>query len=417
MQQPAVSGPAITGVEANIWKYYFFQFLLNLQLWWPIWIIYLTEERGLTLAQVTLIDVPFWICTILLQVPAAAMSDRWGRKPTLIAAAATMGLAVTLFGLAASFWLLLVSYLIWGVSFALLFGTESAFVFDSLKAMGRESEYTKVYGRAWGLAAAATLTGTLAGAPIAAATSLPFPIIVSGGVAIGAALFALSLAEPSQRTASSISYGRILADSAKLVRTNPSVRHAILFYGAVTIGGVGPVFFFQPFLLEHGIDVGNVGYWQTPTRIAGIVGAVSAAAIISWMGERGTFYAMPVALIAAYLLLGLWDSVYAQVAFPIMNFTVILSQPTITDYLHRRVDTEQRATVVSLTNLIRSLALIPAAPLLGALAVESLKTAFFVGGLLIAGTTLPLLLVWSRYLGIRLDTEAIMIEPAEIPSD
>jgi len=45
-------------MQANIRKFYLFQFLLNFQLWWPIWVIYLTEERGLTLGQVTLIDVP-----------------------------------------------------------------------------------------------------------------------------------------------------------------------------------------------------------------------------------------------------------------------------------------------------------------------------------------------------------------------
>lgn len=404
--------PFITGLESNIWKYYVFQFLLNLQLWWPIWIIYLTEERGLTLGQVTLIDVPFWFSIILLQVPAAALSDRIGRKPTLIASAATMGLAVSLFGLASSFPLLLVSYLIWGISFSLLFGTESAFVFDSLKALGRDAEYTKVYGRAWGLAAAAMLAGTLAGAPLADATSLPFPIIVSGAIAGAAAVFALFLVEPSERTTSKLSYGRIIGDSAHLVRTNPGVRYAILFYGAVTIGAVGPTFFFQPFLIDHNIDIANVGFWQTPARIAGIIGAVAAARIIATMGERWTFLAMPILLIAAYVLLGLWDSVYAQVAFPLMNFVVILSQPTVTNYLHRRVETEQRATVISMTNLIRSLVLIPAAPLLGALAEESLQTAFLVGGLLIAGCGLPLLLFWTPHLAKRISREPLMVEPA-----
>ncbi len=60
-------------MQANIRKFYLFQFLLNFQLWWPIWVIYLTEERGLTLGQVTLIDVPFWLSIIALQIPAAAI--------------------------------------------------------------------------------------------------------------------------------------------------------------------------------------------------------------------------------------------------------------------------------------------------------------------------------------------------------
>ncbi|TMC00488.1 MAG: hypothetical protein E6J42_00625, partial [Chloroflexi bacterium] len=65
-------------LQANIRKYYAFHFFLNFQLWYPIWILYLTETRGLTLSQVTLIDVPFWTSIILLQIPAAAIADRWG---------------------------------------------------------------------------------------------------------------------------------------------------------------------------------------------------------------------------------------------------------------------------------------------------------------------------------------------------
>jgi MFS family permease len=90
-------------LHANIRRYYLFQFFLNFQLWFPIWIIYLTKERGLTLAQVTLIDIPFWLCIVVLQIPAAALADRWGRKPTLIAGGLAFAAAVTAFGLATSF--------------------------------------------------------------------------------------------------------------------------------------------------------------------------------------------------------------------------------------------------------------------------------------------------------------------------
>ncbi|MCH8813593.1 MAG: MFS transporter [Chloroflexi bacterium] len=415
MRRPALSGP-----ESNIWKYYTFQFLLNFQLWWPIWVIYLTEQRGLSLGQVTLIDVPFWATIVFLQIPSAAVADRWGRKPTLIAAGLSMAVAVTLFGVASSFWLLLLSYLIWGISFSLLFGAESAFIFDSLKSMGRENEYSKIYGRAWGLATAAMLAGTLIGAPLADSTNLSVPIIVSGGIAGLAALFAITLSEPEpmDRSRKTISYAKIIGDSAQLVRTRPAVRYSILFYGLITVGSIAPVILFQPFLIEHDVDIGDVGFWQTPTRVAGIVGAVAAHRLILAAGERATFYAMPVVLIFSYLMLGLWDSLYAQIAFPLMNFVVILSQPTVTDYLNRRVPTEQRATVISLTNLARSAVLILAAPLLGLLADEaSLATSFIVAGALVAGFGLPLMALWSPFISPHRGAETIEAEPASKGGD
>jgi predicted MFS family arabinose efflux permease len=408
------------GLQANIWKYYLFQFLLNFQLWWPIWIIYLTEDRGLSLGQVTLLDVPFWMSIILFQIPSAAIADRWGRKPTLIAAAATMAVAVTLFGLASSFPLLLLSYLIWGVSFSLLFGTESAFIYDTLKSLGREGEYTRIYGRAWGLVTAAMLAGTLLGAPLAAATSLSFPIVLSGGLASLAVLAALTLTEPApqDRTRANLSYGQIIGESFEIVRRQPAVRYSVLFYALVTVGSIAPIFFFQPFLREHDIDIGQLGLWQTPTRIAGIVGAVAAHRMLLRLGERATFYLMPAALFASYLVLALWDSVYAQAVFPMLNFAVILSQPTVTDYLNRRVPTEQRATVISITNLARSIVLIPAAPLLGILATEaSLSAAFLAGGILIAALSVPLLVLWTPYLAARPEPEPAADPAAVTPGD
>jgi MFS family permease len=400
-------------LQANVRKYYLFHLFLNLQLWWPIWIIYLTEERGLSLAQVTLIDVPFWLCIILLQVPGAALADRFGRKPVLIGAATCFSFAIVFFGLATTFWLLLLSYLTWGVGFSLLWGTESAFLYDSLKAMGREEEYPRIYGRGWAIAMAAQVAGTLIGAPLADATNLQTPIILSGAISAMGAMAAITFLEPpGVRDGPHLSYGEIVRDSARLVRRQPDVRYAIFFFGLVTVGSIAVVFFFQPFLVDHDVAVGAVGIWQTPMRIAGIVAALAAHRLMSGIGERRTFYLMPVMVIAGYVILASWDSVYAQIAFPIINFSVILSQPTVTDYLNRRVPTAQRATMVSLTNLMRSLVLIPCAPLLGLLADEaSPQAAYWAGGIIVVTLALPLFALWWPSLG-RTAADEPLIEAA-----
>lgn len=391
-------------MQANVWKYYTFHLFLNLQLWFPIWVLYLTEDRGFTLTQVTLIDIPFWLCIILLQIPGAALADRFGRKPVLCCSAAAFSIAIVFFGLANTFVLILLAYLVWGIGFSMLWGTESAFIFDSLKALGREEEYPRIYGRGWAVASTAQVAGTLLGAPLASATNLETPIIASGGIAACALLVALTFQEPRvlDHARPMPRYGDVISESARLVRDDPGVRYAILYFGLLTIGSIAVVFFFQPFLEGHDVDLGQVGIWQTPMRLAGIVAALWAHRLMRDFGERRVFFAMPLLVVAGYLVLAGWDSVYAQVAFPMINFVVILSQPTVTSYLNRRVPSEQRATVVSLTNLIRSVVLIPSAPLLGLLADQaSDQTAYLVGGLIVAGLGVPLLLLWSRQLGGR----------------
>ena len=407
-------------MHSNVRKYYLYNFFLNLQLWWPIWIIYLKEDRGLSQAQVTLIDIPFWLSIVLLQIPAAALADRWGRKPALVASGAAFALAITLFGLASSFPLLLLSYLIWGVAFALYNGTESAFIYDSLKAMGREDEYQRIYGRAWAINMVAAVAGTLIGAPLAEATSLSFPIVLSGVIAVGCALTALTFREPprGETPVAHLSYVGILRQSADLVRRQPAVRYAILFVGVIAIGSIGPIFFFQPFLAEHGVDTGEFGIWQTPMRVVAIFGALAAPRIVFELGERRTFYLMAVVLIASYVLLAAWGSIYAQVAFLSMNFIWVMSQPVLTDYVNRRVPSEQRATVVSLTNLSRSLVLIPCAPLMGVLADEVSFTApFWAGAILVAALALPILVLWLPFMERKAQREPAPAEAAALPGD
>ncbi len=148
-------------------------------------------------------------------------------------------------------------------------------------------------------------------------------------------------------------------------------------------------------------------------RIAGIVGALSAGRIIATFGERRTFIAMPAVIFGSYILLAAWDVPAAQIAFLTMNFVVVLSQPTVTDYLNRRVESERRATVISLTNIVRSVVLIAATPMLGQIAESSLQAAFLVGGIIVAAMGLPLMLAWLPHL---LRSERLEhVEPLAVP--
>ncbi len=393
----ALSPTQARAYRANIWKFYLHTFFLNLQLWWPIWIIYLQEERGLTLGQVTLMEVPFLLSIAALQIPAAAIADRWGRRTCLTAGALLFGIGIAAFGLAQTYQLLLLSYLIWGIAIALMTGADSAFLYDTLKALGREDEYQRIYGGAWAVISTASLAGTLAGAPLAAATSLSFPIVLSGAIAGLGFLATLTFTEPrpSRHDRALLPYRQVMRESIRLAVHQPTVRYAILFFGVMTIGGIGPVFFFQPFLIRHDIDLSQVGFWQTPMRLMGILGALAAYRVVAAAGERGTLLLLPAALVVGYAILGGWDSVYAQVSFPVMNLAIVMTRPVISDYLNRRVPTSQRATVLSLTNLVYCLVLIPLAPMAGLIADKvSLAAAFWTGAALILAGMAVLPLWW-----------------------
>src|SRR5215207_9410627 len=124
---------------ANVRRFYLYAFFIQFQLWFPIWVVYLQEKRGFSLTQVTAVDIAFWLVIVLAEMPTGAVADRWGRKTSLLLGAISFATAIFFFGLADSFWSVLVTYVIWGVSMTLASGADAAFLYDSLVPLNRES--------------------------------------------------------------------------------------------------------------------------------------------------------------------------------------------------------------------------------------------------------------------------------------
>jgi MFS family permease len=401
--------------EANLTKAYLYQFFMNFQLWWPIWVVYLTDKRGLSLTQVTALDSVFWLVIVVAQVPAGAIADRWGRKSALILAALFLSAGILVFGLADSYLLILISYAGWGLGLAFQYGGDSAFLFDTLKALGRPEEFQKVYGRYWGMASAGVIGGLLLGAPVAAATDLSLPIVMSAGIALLAAGVAISFREPSLSLlgpaatdaeagpadtlglGAGPSFAGLIKESFRLAYRQPQVRYALLYAAVLGVAAFVPVIFIQPFLRYHDVSVGNLGLFQVPMRVMAIVGALAAYRVSAALGERQTLVVMPVMLMAGYAVLGSWDAAYAYAAFPVVSLVAMMANPVVADYLNRRIPSEKRATILSIRQLLFSLLLVPMAPALGFMADEvSLMGAFWASALLVAVPMPFIFAVWWR---------------------
>src|SRR5262245_39570557 len=141
--------------EGNVWKSYLYRFLMNFQLWWPIWVIYLQKERGLSLTQITALDVPFFLLVVLAEVPTGAIADRWGRRISLMLGSLMFSVAVFVFGIAQSYPILLLSYTAWGFGLTFQSGADTAILYDSLKAIDREDDFQKINSRMWALTSTA----------------------------------------------------------------------------------------------------------------------------------------------------------------------------------------------------------------------------------------------------------------------
>ena len=399
--------------EANIWKSYAFQFLYSFQLWWPIWVIYLTDYRGFSLTQVGTLEALFWIVIILSQLPTGLIADRFGRKLSLMLAGVFTTAAILVFGVASNYWIVLVSYVAWGIGLTFASGADAALVFDSLKAVGKEQHYQRVAGIGWGMFSLGTLAGLLAGAPLAAVTNLSFPVVISSVTCALTIVVAWSFTEPPLHEGIRPSYRELVVESARVIWRSPPVRSMLLLAAVMMASVNATIVFSQPFLDHHNVPVRLFGVAQTPMRIGAIIGALAVHRLTMRLGMRWTLVGAALVTISSYALLGGWNSVWAFGATTTILLANGLVVPATTDYLNQRIPSGQRATILSARQLINSIIIAAGLPALGAIADRvSLQAVFWTSSAFL-GVTAPLALV----LWLRADAEeasATSSLPAEV---
>jgi len=401
--------------EANIWKTYAFQLLQSFQLWWPIWVLYLTDFRGFSLTQVSGLEALFWVVIVLSEVPTGAVADRFGRKTSLMLGAACTTVAVLVFGVASNYWIVLASYVAWAFGLTFQSGADAALTFESLRAVGRERDYSRVAGIGMGIFSFGMLAGLLAGAPLAAATNLALPILLSAGIAFLALLVAATYREPPRVEGEErLSYRALVIESGRTAWRQPPVRAMLILSGLLIASANAAFIFTQPFLDQHDVAVELFGLAQAPMRVVGILGAVMAYRIVAVFGLRATLIAAPLITAVSYALLGGWNSVYAFGATTTIVLTTNVLMPVVNDYLNRRIPNNLRATILSFRQLLVSIAIVSFQPWLGVIADQvSLEAVFIASAAFVAVTVPGALFYWLVVDARERDMKAAALVEAE----
>ena len=385
--------------EGNIRKFYLFRFLTDCQFWLPIWVIYLTDHRSLSLTEITVLDNAFWVILVFMEVPTGAIADRYGRRVSLMYGALANTVAIAIFGLADSYGILLASYLAWGIAWTLFSGADSAFFYDSLRALGREGEYQKLWGRCFAIQSAGGIAGLLIGAPLAAWTNLPTPILLSAGLMGAAWLVTLSFREPPRHAEGEhqLGYTAGLRLAVNVIWHTCSIRYFMPMAATIVALGMCVSILRQPFFSSHGFDVAYFGLLSVPGSFLSIAIAIWAHRFVTAIGLNRVVLFLPLLVIAGCVGLGAFDTPWAIIFFYVSGMAAALAVPLVSDYLNKRIPGGQRATILSFYQLMFSLILAGFEPLLGVIADrQGLPVTFRVAGIVAAVTTAPLIALWLR---------------------
>lgn len=146
----------------------------------PFW-----KSFGISVAEIAEFKFALMVTTLLLELPSGILADRFGRRLAMVLAAVGWIAANAIYLTSSTFLGFLAAEVLIALGMSMISGTDQAIIYESLEALGRKDEFSKVWGRAVTIslaagAAASVLSGQLAAVWI----RLPFAVVLSGSVVL-----------------------------------------------------------------------------------------------------------------------------------------------------------------------------------------------------------------------------------------
>ena len=155
----------------NIPLFIAFRLLFNARFYYPIFAV-LQLDYGLTMAQFAILNAVWAVSIVLLEVPSGALADKLGRRPMIIIASVLMILEMSLiafvpFGNAnLIFWVWVLNRILSGAAEASASGADEALAYDSLPEGKQEAQWPKVLARLMTLSSCAFVVAMLVGGAV-----------------------------------------------------------------------------------------------------------------------------------------------------------------------------------------------------------------------------------------------------------
>jgi len=343
--------------------------------------VLLLLERGLNLAQISLLGAVSAVTVALLELPTGGLADSYGRRPVLVASALASAAGLLLLALAPSLPLLVVSSVLVGLARALGSGPLEAWYVDRVHALhgGHQRhghDVTTGLSRGEVACSAALAAGTVTGGllPLAVAglplsvDDLAVPILLGAAVELLRAIASSRIPDTARARAALSAVvrevpGTIRAGLGLAVRDRVVLR--LLTIAAATGVALAVVELVTPAWLDDltgdprraalfyaviitvgfGADAaGAAGAPAVRRRLGTPSGAATAASAVALVAAVG--------LVGATSLSGTTALLVAGVAYVMMFAGLGAAGPPLGELLHGRVSAERRATVLSAQSLM-----------------------------------------------------------------
>ena len=366
------------------------------------------ESRGLSLTDIFMLESVLVASILVAEIPAGVIGDRFDRRRLVGAGFVFNAIAEILFAAGTNFSIYALSFVMSGLSIAMLTGVQDAYIYDSL---GDDAD-AKAVG-AWGHLSALMLTAGVTGSVVGSAlgsVDISLPALLSAAMAVVAAVCVAFLPKQNPKThdkhpeTSWVS----LKIGVKLLFTSP-----LLLYVAV-----GSSASFALFNAVYTLNQPLFAAQDVPIAIWGVIAGAGQLLAAGYIYAAGRIEKRVGRKTALLLAMGYGAAGFCLMAVPhvlavVSGFLLVVvgihaRGPITSAVTNKLIPAHRRATVLNVASSVGSLVGIVVNPLVGLGAEASTRlTVLAIGGVLLA-LTLTWIPIANRYL--EADEDADMTE-------
>ncbi|MDH3353288.1 MAG: MFS transporter [Nanoarchaeota archaeon] len=351
--------------SSNIWKYYLFIFFGRIELTVSVIVLFFLANN-LSMTQVMILETIFTIAVFLLEIPSGAFADKVGRKASLALSSLSLCIAFIIFGIGNSFFIFMIAQIFAALFTALKSGADSAFIYDSLKEVGKEREYSKIFGigsSIWMfiLASLGLISTALYG-------YLGYRVLffISAGFFFVGFLIALTFKEPPiHKHLQESNYLKHIKQAVKFTYKHKTIKNLIIYYGLFAALSNLTYFLIQPYYSFTNLPINVLGVAMTCYFFFSGVGHLSAQKIIKSFTKKKLLIYLLFLSSASFIAIYLFSPIIAIIFISTMSFFSGIRDIFIEEEIHSHTDSHHRATVLSIQSISKSIMYAIFAPLIG----------------------------------------------------
>lgn len=341
----------------NIRLYYLFQLFKEQLFWGPILISYIQAVSYMSLAEIYFMEAICLTGLMILEVPSGALADLLGRKRTIFLGTIFIFFEGLIFALASNKLMIWIANSIWVVGFSLISGADNSLIYDTLKVVGREEEYKKIEGRS---AAYRLLTVAICSIFVGylAELSWRLPLFLSL-IFIGLnCLVTYGFAEPpfaGQKKYQARDHWQIMKISLLFVANHAKVKWVICF--TVVVGVISKVWFFtyNPYFELVELPLAYYGWIFFLLNLVAAIFSHEADRLYRWLGDWGSILLILILVSVPIMAMGFLVAPAMVLLVLTQNIVRGYTNPFMGHFLHRYLDSHNRATVFSIKSAARGL--------------------------------------------------------------